>query len=94
MSEHQRSHSSRPSLGLSQDDSILPVRIPFTNTSNNNVTISTDQYKTRQIEAFSRKAVAVTSHLMGPLEGSSGSISHHYQNALGEIHLSCGFIGA
>jgi division protein 1 len=39
----------------------------------------------RQIEAFSRKVTATASHLIGPLEGS-GTISHHYQNALGEIH--------
>ena len=37
------------------------------------------------MEAFSRKVTAVGSHLLGPMEGST-SISHHYQNALGEIH--------
>ena len=39
----------------------------------------------REVQAFSRKVTAVGSHLLGPMEGS-GSISHHYQNALGEIH--------
>ncbi|KAK7511003.1 mitochondrial division protein 1 [Phyllosticta citriasiana] len=36
----------------------------------------------RQLEAFGRKVTATANHLMGP----EGGISHHYQNALGELH--------
>ncbi|KAK7538352.1 mitochondrial division protein 1 [Phyllosticta citribraziliensis] len=36
----------------------------------------------RQLEAFGRKVTATANHLIGP----DGGISHHYQNALGELH--------
>ncbi|KAK5108572.1 Mitochondrial fission protein, partial [Cryomyces antarcticus] len=43
-----------------------------------------DTRQTRQIEAFGRKVTATAGHLMGPL--GDGSVSQHYQNALGELH--------
>jgi len=59
------------------DANILPVsrQVLFGGTQSH-------QVQTKQLETFGRKVQATASHLLG----GEGTVSHHYQNALGEIH--------
>ncbi|KAF2493808.1 WD repeat-containing protein [Lophium mytilinum] len=45
----------------------------------------TDGLPTRQLEAFGRKVTATAGHLIGAPLGE-GSVSQHYQSALGDLH--------